>query len=48
MGVLTLKKLTNLLKPEFGEEGSHRRRIEGEVYGNFLGYCTPVAGKQFC
>ena len=44
-GVLTLKKLTNLLKPDFGEEGSNRRRFEGEVYSNFLKYLRQVAGK---
>ena len=44
-GVLTLKKVTNLLKPDFSEEGSNRRWFEGEVYSNFLKYLRQTAGK---
>lgn len=43
--VVTLKKVTNLLKPEFGEEGSNRRRFENAVYGHFLKYLRKVASE---
>jgi len=39
---LTIKKLTNLLKPMFSEEGANRRRYEGVVYSAFCRYLREV------
>lgn len=36
--VLTLKKVTHLLQPEFSVEGSNRRQFEDAVYRQFVKY----------
>lgn len=41
---LTRKKLVNLLKPSFSEEGSNKRRYENSAYKAFSKYVRNVAG----
>lgn len=40
---LTVKNLTNLLKPEFSEEGSNSRTFESAVYAKFMKYLREAA-----
>ena len=42
---LTFKNLSQLLKPDFSEEGSNNRMFEETVYKNFLTYLREAAGK---
>ena len=42
---LTFKSIVQLLKPEFGAEGSNSRRCENAVYTTFQKYLREVASK---
>ena len=44
---LTVKKLVNLFRPVFSEEGSNSCRLEKSVYALFLKYIWEVASKIF-
>lgn len=44
--VLSLKMVTTLLKPNFSESGSNRRRFENEVYAAFTKYLREAASKK--
>ena len=43
---LTVKNVTNLLKPEFSEEGSNSRTFENVVYAKFMKYLREAASKS--
>lgn len=43
--VITLKKMTMILKPLFSAEGSNARKYEGDVYAAFLKYMREAASK---
>ena len=43
--ILTFRKLTDLLKPEFSVEGSNRRQFEDAVYARFIKYLRRAAGE---
>ena len=43
---LTVKNVTNLLKPEFSEEGSNSRTFENAVYTKFMKYLREAASKS--
>lgn len=43
---LTVKNVTNLLKPEFSEEGSNSRIFENAVYAKFMKYLREAASKS--
>ncbi|XP_062606328.1 G2/M phase-specific E3 ubiquitin-protein ligase-like [Saccostrea cucullata] len=40
---ITLKMLTNTLKPQFSPEGSNRRQKEGKIYAKFVKYLREAA-----
>ena len=42
--VLTFKKVTHLLQPEFSLEGSNRRQFEDAVIRQFVNYLGSAAG----
>lgn len=42
---ITVKQLTQLLKPEFSAEGSNSRSMENKVYAAFIKYLREVASK---
>lgn len=41
---LSIRKVINLLKPNFSEEGSNALKFEKEVYAVFIKYTREVAG----
>ena len=43
---LTVKNVTNLLKPEFSEEGSNSRTFENAVYAKFMKYLREATSKS--
>jgi hypothetical protein len=43
--VLTVKRVINIFKPTFSEEGSNNRMLEKSVYAVFLKYIREVASK---
>ena len=43
--VLSVKMLTNLLKPSFSKTGTNKRRFENEVYAVFTKYLREAASK---
>ena len=43
---LTVKNVSNLLKPEFSEEGSNNRTFENAVYAKFMKYLREAASKS--
>ena len=44
--ILTFRKLTELLKPDFSVEGSNRRHFEDAVYTRFIKYLRRAAGEN--
>jgi hypothetical protein len=45
---LSIRKVINLLKPNFSEEGSNSLKFEKEVYALFIKYLREVAGTVYC
>ena len=44
---LSYRKVVQLLRPSFSEEGSNKLKLEKEVYGMFLKYCRECfAGRR--
>ena len=41
---LSIRKVINLLKPNFSEEGSNSLKFENDVYALFIKYLREVAG----
>ncbi|KAK3754667.1 hypothetical protein QZH41_009117, partial [Actinostola sp. cb2023] len=41
--LLTLRTLQSLLKPNFSQPGTNRRKFEGEIYSVFVKYLREVA-----
>ena len=43
--ILTVKKIVQMLKPVFAEEGSNTRKLEDEVYASFMKYLREASSK---